>query len=81
MLAIQYKDYAGHIFTGSAVGAKKNIPGTTIPIMYNTADPVKYKTDFGKYLPWLLGFSLLFFALLIWLCYWLLTIKYIVRPE
>jgi hypothetical protein len=65
MLAIQYKDDAGRVFTGMAVGAKKNIPGTTVPIMYNTADPSKYKTDFRKYLPWLLGFSLIFLALLI----------------
>lgn len=81
MLSVQYKDSAGRVFTGSAVGAKKNIPGTTIPIMYNTTDPTKYKTDFGKYLPWLLGFSLIFFGLIIWFCYWLLSLEYTVRPD
>ncbi len=81
MLAIQYKDHAGNVFTGSAIGAKKHIPGTTIPIMYKTSDPVKYKTDFGKYLPWLLGFSLLLLGLLIWFAYWLLNIEYTVRPD
>jgi hypothetical protein len=81
MLAIQYKDHAGNIFTGLAIGAKKHIPGSTIPIMYKTSNPAKYKTDFGKYLPWLLGFSLLFLGLLIWFAYWLLNIEYTVRPE
>jgi hypothetical protein len=81
MLAIQYKDAAGNIFTGSAVGAKKNVPGTTIPIMYASTDPANFKTDFGKYLPWLLGFSLIFLGLLIWFSYWLLHNTYMVKPQ
>jgi hypothetical protein len=81
MLAIQYKDEAGNIFTGQAIGAKKNIAGTTVPIMYKITDPANFKTDFGKYLPWLLGFSLLFLGLLIWFSYWLLHNTYIVKPQ
>ena len=81
MLSIQYKDYAGRVFTASAIGAKKNIPGTTVPIMYKKDDSTKYKTDFGKYLPWWLGFSLIFFGVIIWFCYWLLTTTYTVRPD
>ena len=81
MLSVQYKDYAGRVFTGSAVGSKKSIPGNTVPIMYKTADPTKYKTDFGKYLAGLLVFSLIFFGLIIWFCYWLLTTTYTVQPD
>lgn len=76
MLYIQYKDYAGNIFKGHAIGAKKNIPGSTIPVMYSTTNPAKYKTDFGKYLPWLLGFSMIFLLLIICFCYWLLNSGY-----
>lgn len=81
LLAIQYKDASGNIFTGQAVGAKKNIPGTTVQIMYKINDPANFKTDFGKYLPWLLVFSLLFLGLLIWFSYWLLNTAYTVQPE
>ena len=81
MLAIQYKDAAGNIFTGQAVGAKRNVPGTSIPIMYASADPAKFKSDFGKYLPWLLVFSLLFLGLLIWFSYWLLHTAYSMQPQ
>lgn len=76
MLYIQYKDYAGNIFKGQAIGAKKNIPGSTITIMYQTTNPANYKTDFGKWLPWVLGFSIIFLGLIIWLCYWLLNSGY-----
>ncbi|MBC7888200.1 MAG: hypothetical protein H7Z13_09930 [Ferruginibacter sp.] len=80
LLAIEYKDNSGRLFNGSAIGAKKNAPGTTVPVMYNVDDPTKYKTDFGKYLPWLLGFSLIFLAGILWFSYWLLNLNYTVRP-
>lgn len=81
MLAIKYKDAAGNIFAGQAIGAKKNIAGTSIPVMYKTTDPSKFKTDFGKYLPWLLGFSLILLGLLIWFSCWLLDNTYMVKPQ
>lgn len=81
MLAIQYKDAAGNIFKGQAIGAKKNIPGCTVPIMYKTTDPANFKTDFGKYLPWLLGFSLILLGLIFWFSYWLLHNTYMVKPQ
>jgi hypothetical protein len=81
LLFIQYKDNAGNIFYGQSIGTKKNIAGTTISIMYKTTNPANFKTDFGKYLPWLLGFSLAFFGLLVWFAYWLLHQHYIVRPQ
>jgi len=80
ILFIKYNDESGRSFTGSALGSKKNIPGTTVPVMYNINDPTKYKTDFGKYLPWLLGFSIIFLVAIIWFCYWLLHSGYTVDP-
>jgi hypothetical protein len=76
MLAIQYKDNAGNIFKSHAIGAKKNIPGSTITIMYKTNNPASFKTDFGKHLPWVLGFSLILFGFLLWLACTLLNYDY-----
>lgn len=81
LLHIEYKDNAGNVFKGWAIGSKKNTPGGTVPVMYKAANPAKYKTDFGRYLPWVLGFSLIFLCLLVWFSYWLLHIEYTVRPE
>jgi hypothetical protein len=81
LLTVQYGDLTGKIFMGSAVVAsKKHKPGDFVPLMYLPDNPAKYKTDFGKWLPWVLAFSLVFLGLIIWFCYWLLHIEYTIRP-
>ena len=81
ILAVQYGDIMGKIFTGSAVTTKKYKIGDFIPLMYLTDNPAKFKTDFGKWLPWMLAFSVVFLGLIIWFCYWLLHIEYTVSPR
>jgi Protein of unknown function (DUF3592) len=60
----------------TALSGKNCKPGDTIPLMYLANNPAKYKTDFGKRLSWLLGFSIIFLGLMIWLSYWLLNSGY-----
>lgn len=77
LLTIQYGDLTGKIFTGVAiVASKKHKVGDFIPLMYSADNPAKYKTDFGKWVPWFLAFSLIFLGLIIWFCYWLLHLEY-----
>ena len=77
VFGLQYKiPETGDVFNARAVSAKNLNPGDTMPLMYSADDPAKYKTDFGKRLPLILGFSIIFLGLLIWFCYWLLNSNY-----
>jgi len=73
LIFIDYKDITGKVFSGHLIKTKNRAPGTAIPVMYIPADPAKYNTDFGKLLPWLIGISVMFFFLLLWCSYRLLT--------
>ncbi len=64
------------LFDAHAISPKNLQPGDKIPLMYLADNPSKYKTDFGKRLPWIFGFSIIFLGLLTWLCYWLLNSGY-----
>ena len=82
LLTVQYGDIAGKIFNGTVIfGSKKYRVGGFIPLMYLPGEPSKYKTDFGKGLPWVLAFSLVFLGLIIRFCYWLLQIDYTVTKQ
>lgn len=78
ILSLQYKVLdTGTVFNNaSAICGKNHKPGDTIPLMYLTNNPAKYRTDFGKRLSWILGFSIIFLGPMIWLSYWLLNSGY-----
>ncbi|MFT3681643.1 MAG: hypothetical protein QM791_15335 [Ferruginibacter sp.] len=69
------------VYTAKTVSWRKRTAGDTIPLMYLSADPANFKTDFGQSLKWLLPISIILIGAVSWLCYWLLTQEYTYRPE
>lgn len=55
LLGIQYRLVdTGEQYTGQTISWKKYAAGDNMPLMYLTADPGNFKTDFGQSLKWLL---------------------------
>ena len=81
ILRIKYKTIdGGQLYNGQFISGKKRKIGDTIPLMYANRDPAVFKTDFGKRLPWLFGFGIIFLALICWFCYWLLALPFTNGP-
>lgn len=83
LLHLQYKTIdTGIVYTGDSVSAsKKHRSGDTVPLMYLAGKPAIFRTDFGKWIPWVLAFGIVFFTLIAWLCYWLLHLKHTYQPD
>ncbi len=76
LLDISYITHTGIQYSGQTISWKKCIPGVNIPIMYVTEDPGNFKTDFGRYLKWMLPMSIVWIFLIACFCYWLLDLDY-----
>ena len=78
IFSLQYKvlETGALISDAKAISRKYRKPSDTIPLMYLADNPAHYKTDFSKNIYWVFGFSLIFLALIIWFCYWLLNMRH-----
>jgi len=75
-LTFTYKTIHGEGYTARSVDHKKRQPGDTIPLTYLLEKPTKFSVDNGKRLPYIAAFSIVFFFLIIWFCYWLSNLEY-----